>query len=61
MAQDTVELVVHKATYKRLRCFGRDQDSYSEIIDKLCDVCEGKRKRSSVIITDMALLASRTE
>jgi predicted CopG family antitoxin len=62
MAQiELSEISVHKATYDRIKRFGKDQDSYSEIIDKMCDVIEGKRKRSSIIITDTALLTSRSE
>jgi hypothetical protein len=50
MAQiELKEIHVHKATYDRIRRFGKDQDSYSEILDKMCDVCEGKRKRSRLL------------
>jgi hypothetical protein len=55
------EISVHKATFDRIRRFGKDQDSYSEILEKMCDVVEGKRRRSSIVMTDNALLASRSE
>jgi hypothetical protein len=50
---------VHEATYYRLRQYGREGDSYEDILKKLMDVVDGKRKRSSVVITDGAVLRHR--
>jgi hypothetical protein len=49
---------VHEATYYRLRQYGREGDSYEDILKKLMDVVDGKRKRSSVVITDGACIFS---
>jgi predicted CopG family antitoxin len=50
---------LHDATYYRIRQYGREGDSYEDIINKLCDVVDGKRRRSSVIVTDSVTLHHR--
>lgn len=45
---------VHEETYYRIRQYGKFNDTYEDILNKLCDVVDGKRSRASVVITDGA-------
>jgi hypothetical protein len=50
---------VHEATYYRLKQY--KGNCYEDIINNLCDVADGKRRRSSVVVTDTAILHQRLE
>jgi hypothetical protein len=41
---------------ERIRTYGRAGDFYDQILNKLMDAVDGKRRRNSVIITEMSML-----
>ena len=58
MAQiESKSISVNEATFYRLKHY--KGNSYEEIINTLCDVADGKRRRNSIIVTDTAVLHQR--